>query len=88
MSREKHSNGNGNEFVIRKDVPVPIKGPRGRFPFGEMEVGESFEVPTAIKRFTAANAVYSYNKMHAPKRFTFGRWPEGNGKTYGCWRVK
>jgi len=52
-----------NQPLIEKGVPIP-----GRFPFGQMEVGDSFVITT--KRSTAAVAARRYGDKHKMKFVT------------------
>ena len=58
-------------------IPLPSK-----FPFAEMKVGDSFEVPSDIKRATVGVAAMRYGKKFNAK-FTV-RILNGN---LHCWRI-
>lgn len=49
-----------SEFQIEKGVPVQAKriGKKPRFPFAEMEVGDSFTVPITARGSVSASALY------------------------------
>jgi len=66
-----------NQPLIEKGVPIP-----GRFPFGEMEVGDSFVITT--KRQTASVAARRYGDKHNMK-FITRQMPDG---TIRCWRTQ
>jgi hypothetical protein len=66
-----------NQPLIEKGVPIP-----GRFPFGEMEMGDSFVITT--KRSTAAVAARRYGDKHGMK-FITRQMPDG---TIRCWRTQ
>jgi hypothetical protein len=68
---------NMNQPLIEKGVPIP-----GRFPFGQMEVGDSFVITT--KRSTAAVAARRYGDKHKMK-FVTRKMPDG---TVRCWRIE
>lgn len=72
-----------NETKIEKGVPLPSKvAPNGRYPFGTMEIGDSFVVEEgAMKRTSAVG--YAFAHTHAPKKFIFRR----EGDHYRCWRI-
>jgi hypothetical protein len=67
------------EFKIEKGVPVP-RGASGRnkFPFGQMEVGDSIVIPLASRA-----AAYSWANLHRPIRFT----ARIDGDTVRVWRT-
>jgi hypothetical protein len=66
-----------NQPPIDKDVPIP-----SRFPFAQMEVGDSFVITT--KRSTAAVAARRYGDKHKMK-FVTRKMPDG---TIRCWRTQ
>lgn len=71
-------------FKIEKGVPVPVntgKG-KGKYPWGEMEVGDSILMAPGVP----ANGVYQgWAKRNKPEwRFTSRK--EGNA--YRVWRIK
>jgi hypothetical protein len=72
------------EIKIDKGAPMP-KGVRTvenyKYPWAEMEVGDSFLAPKHLKYFK--NLVSHPNKRYAPRRFTARKTPEG----YRIWRV-
>lgn len=43
-------------YVIEKGVPLPANFRRDRYPFGAMEVGDSFAVPTRKVRAAISSA--------------------------------
>lgn len=64
---------------IDKGVPIP-----NRYPFAEMEVGDSFAVPSHINRTTVSIAAMRYGRDHKMK-FTVRLMPD---RSYRCWRIK
>jgi len=76
-------------FELEKGVPVP-KGRRGaKYPIPEMEVGDSFFIPTKDRAESARfrnsiNGVCRYAKVGSSKEFTL-RAVEGGLR---CWRIK
>jgi hypothetical protein len=66
-----------NQPPIDKGVPIP-----NRFPFDQMEVGDSFVITT--KRQTASVAARRYGDKHGMK-FITRQMPDG---TFRCWRTK
>jgi hypothetical protein len=62
---------------IDKGIPIP-----NRFPFDQMEVGDSFVITT--KRHTASVAARRYGDKHNMK-FITRQMPDG---TIRCWRTQ
>lgn len=74
---------------IEKNVRMPTNINR-KYPFGDMSVGDSFEVPVSgtnqqKKRdaVSARTAAILYGKRHGLK-FTVRKMPDG---TVRCWRI-
>jgi hypothetical protein len=63
---------------IDKNIPVPQK-----FPFGQMEVNDSFEIPKEVNRQTVSTAAARYSRKTG-KKFITRVMPD---KTFRCWRV-
>lgn len=71
---------------IDKGIPFqPVKrGKRdSKYPWMEMEIGDSFLFPANLKKSTACNNASFASKRHG-KKFVVRKTPEG----YRCWRVK
>lgn len=71
---------------IDKDIPVPPdllkrKGQPWKYPFRDMEIGDSFEVDNVL---SARQQMYQFHKT-TKKRFTIRNPDNVNG--YRCWRV-
>ena len=66
---------------VDKNIPIPL--PRGKrtsiYPFKEMEVGDSFLVPSSEieERRRIARSVYSSAHKHRPSRFVVRHTNEG-----------
>ena len=72
-----------NEIKIDKNVPLPNGlGKYCKWPFGEMKIGDSFEVD-ADQGYTIRTSASYYAKRHEGFRFSIRR----HGKAYRCWRV-
>lgn len=73
-------------YKIDKNVPLPKSksGPERKYPFAEMEIGDSFLVE-AKNRHLAQRSSYMYNKNHQPKRIMCRTQPDGSLRV---WRVK
>lgn len=63
---------------VESGVSIPIK-----FPFADMNVGDSFSVPTTIKRSTVNVSAKRYGDKHGQK-FTIRIMPD---RTLRCWRI-
>lgn len=63
---------------VEKGIPIPA-----RYPFNQMEVGDSFVVPMEITRYAVSTAAHRYGKKHGIK-FTVRRMTD---KTIRCWRT-
>lgn len=64
---------------VDKDVPIPK-----RYPFEQMEVGDSFAVPEGINRTRVSVAAMRYGREHKMK-FTVRQMPD---RSLRCWRVE
>lgn len=69
-------------ITIDKNIPTPGKARRvgapKKYPFSEMEVGDSFEYPIKSVAFAA-----SANGIKFGKKFTVRKTENG----YRCWRI-
>jgi len=79
-------NGNRKEkqmnFVIEKNVPIPPPG-QTKYPWAEMEVGDSFLVP-ADKGNSAKTAASHFIRRNPGKKFL----SRAEGDELRIWRVK
>ena len=64
---------------IDKGVPIPA-----RYPFADMQIGDSFAVPPTIKRSAINVAAMRYGRRHG-MRFTVRQVAD---KTFRCWRIE
>lgn len=70
------------DFKIDKDVPIISSDTvKLRWPFGEMEVGDSFLIPEDIKPRVISAA--SYYGLRHKKKFSIRKTTDG----YRCWRI-
>lgn len=69
-------------FKIEKNVPMPeyLRMRRSRYPFNEMEIGDSFFAGES--RGKVASAAHTYGKKHGLR---FSMRSEGDG--FRVWRV-
>ena len=67
---------------IDKNIPMP---PRGyELPFGQMEVGDSFALPSAVSHSYARILIHKFQTADGKKKFSLRRIDD----SYRCWRVK
>lgn len=64
---------------VEKNIPVPRK-----YPFADMQVGDSFAVPPSVKRSAVTIAAKRYAHEHGMK-FTVRQMPD---KSLRCWRLE
>lgn len=50
------------EFTIEKNIEMPQRTPKLKYPFDIMEVGDSFQFPKEIKRTVESSARYFFKK--------------------------
>lgn len=67
-----------NKVQIDKNIPIPNK-----WPLDEMQVGDSFAVPSTVKRTTITVYVMRYGKKHN-KKFSIRKFLG----SLRCWRIK
>lgn len=68
-----------SKLPIDKGVPLPR-----RFPFADMQVGDSFAVPPDVKRPAVTVAAMRYGRKHGIK-FTIRLTAD---RTLRCWRLE
>lgn len=76
----------GSKFKIEKDVAIPVGGlgTKTRYPFGLMEVGDSFVMDATAPEHRNAQAACSvYGRYHG-KRFKTKMMPDG----LRIWRIE
>lgn len=75
-----------SDITIEKSVPLPHLGRKHLYPFGDMEVGDSFLVPVAKHSAVYGSASY-YGKRNKQK-FAVRKLVEKGKPVARCWRVK
>jgi len=70
-------------FEIEKGIPVPATLPRSKYPFGQMEVGDSFAC-SASQNARVRVAAHKYGKDHG---LVFTARKIGDD-SYRVWRIK
>ena len=76
-------------FKIDENVPLPPqnRGRKSKYPFYELEVGQSFFVPDEFKK--KITGYIGYARKCLPKRkFTARSVEEGEDKGIRVWRIK
>lgn len=68
-------------FEIEKNIPM-TRSARFKYPFPEMEAGDSFGFP-GDKLETVSAAASTYRRRHG-RKFSVRKMPDGSGR---CWRV-
>jgi hypothetical protein len=74
-------------FAIETDVPLPANRGRStvhRFPFGEMQVGQSFALPTDKLRNAAARSANAFSKHNPGYKFVTRAVGDGS---FRLWRI-
>lgn len=64
---------------VDKNIPFPTS----RYPFGDMEVGDSFLLPTEVRRASVHSLAIRFGRDKGIK-FSIRKTPEG----FRCWRIK
>jgi len=67
-----------NQPLIEKNIPIPV-----RYPFAQMQVGDSFAIPPNVNRTTVASSALKYGRQHGMK-FVVRMVAD---RSYRCWRV-
>lgn len=78
-------------YKIDKNVPVPaeLRGRKAKYPFKEMEVGDSFFIPkTETARTTLYNASATPRLVKLGFKFTMQTKTENGVEGFRVWRVK
>lgn len=69
---------------LEKNIPLPGGvDPRERYPFPDMDVGDSYLVVDATMIKNLRSAAYMYSRRHPGTRFTCRRYGEG----WRLWRI-
>lgn len=68
---------------IDKGIPIPGRGRKAKYPWRQMEVGDSFIIINTTNR-SCSRYVGWANKLYVPLRFVGRTMPDGN---YRIWRV-
>ena len=68
---------------IEKNIPLPNRDPRERYPFADMAVGDSFLVVDRSWIKNLRSAAYMHSRRHPGVRYTCRKHGEG----WRLWRV-
>lgn len=69
--------------MIKVDKNVPPPRQRGKYPWRQMEVGDSFLVPEGMENSVRYAASY-FRKRNPDYKFMVRKQEDG---TYRCWRI-
>jgi hypothetical protein len=77
---------------VDKNVPIPNNaggGRRKKYPWNEMEVGDSFEIEAGKEKAVRSAASYFASRFHdrTGKQIKFAVCRDDNG-TFRCWRIE
>lgn len=74
------------EYTIEKDIPLPEKRGRSKYPIRDMKKGDSFEInaPSVQNLREAIAQMKRREKAHKDKVFTVRKINNG----YRCWRME
>lgn len=77
------------EYKLEKNVPMPLgsvdRGAKRKYPWLEMEVGDSFAIPAGQHESVRTSAsAWEARHPEDPRMFTVRKTENG---TYRCWRV-
>jgi hypothetical protein len=76
------------EIRVRKGVPIPGGGKNNRYPWDEMQVGDSFLFPRDFTPSRAASTIAARHHKSNGGRFQHRKIMSGSDKgRIGCWRV-
>ena len=68
---------------LEKGIPIPPVSGLTKWPFGEMEVGDSFTVPPETRE-RCRSAAASYARQHSGWTYTLQKV---DAETWRCWRI-
>lgn len=64
---------------VESNIPLPAI-----YPFAKMKVGDSFAIPSDIKRTAVSISAMRYGRKYSMK-FTIRKMPDGG---FRCWRLE
>lgn len=73
---------NGKTFRVESGITPPTRHTNQRYPFTEMEVGQSFFILDREMVRPVSTAAYNYAKVNN-KKFSIRKYGDG----HRCWRV-
>lgn len=77
------------QIKIDKGIPIPERRTHTKFPFADMEIGDSFFVPAKqTKMSTLAARVSVARKRHAPRSFLLAKVTEKKIEGTRVWRIE
>lgn len=75
-------NNTATPYRIEKGVAPPKRHASTKYPFPDMDVGDSFAVPTE-QLALVRTASYHWGKINGGKKFSTRKYGDG----YRCWRI-
>jgi hypothetical protein len=73
---------------VDKGIPIPVSGQKSRYPWRQMEVGDSFEITAGTGKMAplarATASVMYVNRVRKPQKFWAGM---ADGGKVRIWRV-
>lgn len=69
------------DYTIEKDIPYPESSKKAKYPFQEMEIGDSFAVEKEKRNTILTSSQYWGMKLQ--RKFSVKRY----GEAYRCWRI-
>lgn len=69
-----------HEFKIEKNIPIASRAGKSKYPFAEMEIGDSFSVPDRIA-IRVRSSMSTYQTKNNKKFLLINC-----GNEYRCWR--
>jgi hypothetical protein len=75
---------------MQLEVGIPLPDKRHKYPFAQMEIGNSFFVGIEVSPARLASAAYAYGKRHGKRfrvSFQYDETPQKNLCGVRVWRV-
>lgn len=74
---------------IEKNIPAPVERLRNKWPFNDMEIGDSFAVPESAdwRKMRSAAGTWTRKNKSKGQRLTVRRCEEKGAMVYRCWKL-
>ena len=78
-----------SEIKIEKDIPIPLRSRQSHtyYPFAEMQIGDSFSIPTERDAPVRSAACWWTARHPGKAKFTIRKVMENGNKIIRVWRV-